>query len=109
MSVLETFFSVPVGDMKRATAFYVDALGATVSFATPIWSSLHIAGVRVGLFPGAPGGRIGLHFVIDDEPATRAAIEAAGGRMAQPIEVAPGVFVIDATDSEGNIFQLRRA
>jgi predicted enzyme related to lactoylglutathione lyase len=33
--VTETFFSVDVADMPRATAFYVGALGAVVVFASP--------------------------------------------------------------------------
>ncbi len=47
--VTETFFAVEVEDMQRAIAFYVSALGATVMFSSAGWSSLRIAGVRVGL------------------------------------------------------------
>jgi hypothetical protein len=49
MIVTETFMSVEVNDMQRATPFYVNALGATVMFAWPSWSSLRIAGVRLRL------------------------------------------------------------
>jgi predicted enzyme related to lactoylglutathione lyase len=105
----ETFFSVEVGDMQRATAFYVDAFGAVVAFASPAWSSLRIAGVRVALSlnrdPGA--NRIGLHFAVSDLLSARADVERAGGRtVAPPIEVAPGVVVADVTDTEGNTFTL---
>lgn len=108
-AVRETFLSIEVRDMTRATAFYRDALGAVVMYASPMWSSLRIAGVRLGLFhhPGHPGGRAGLHFVLADLDATRAAIERAGGRVAPPVEVAPGVVTVDATDTEGNTFTIR--
>ena len=66
MTVTETFFSVGVGDMQRATAFYVQALGANVMFSSPGWSSLRIAGVRMALHldPAHGGGRMGLHFAV---------------------------------------------
>jgi predicted enzyme related to lactoylglutathione lyase len=103
--VSETFISVLVHDMKRATDFYVDALGATVAFASPAWSSLHIAGVRIGLAldAGHAPGPTGLHFAVADLARARAEIELAGGRVVQAsVEVAPGVMIAEATDSEGN-------
>jgi predicted enzyme related to lactoylglutathione lyase len=112
MTVTETFFSVDVGDMERATAFYVAALGARVSFPSPRWTSLHIAGVRIGLFlhPERVAGRIGLHFAVDDLAAACADIERAGGRIVTPAtEVAPGVVIANVADSEGNVVTLRAA
>jgi predicted enzyme related to lactoylglutathione lyase len=111
MTVTETFFSVEVDDMPRATAFYVGAFGALVAYATPGWSSLRIAGVRLGLAL-SPGhdhahGRVGLHFAVRDIPATCAEVERAGGRVLQPkIEVAPGVVQAWVVDTEGNSFAL---
>lgn len=109
-AVRETFLSVEVRDMARARAFYRDALGAVVTFASPRWSSLRIAGVRLGLFlhPDHPGGRAGLHFVVADLATTRAAVERAGGRVAPPVEVAPGVVTVDVTDPEGNTFAIQQ-
>jgi len=111
MAVIETFFAVGVLEMQRATAFYVDALGATVAFASPGWSSLRIAGVRIGLFPApahAPG-TVGVHFVVDNLVDACDAVERAGGRIADTAtEVAPGVTTINATDTEGNTFTLRQ-
>jgi len=105
--VTETFFAVLVTDMQRAIAFYSTALGAQVKFSTPGWTSLMIAGVRVGLaHPGTPGPT-GLHFAVADLAAARAAIERAGGRSDNPVEVAPGVVIANATDTEGNGFTLR--
>ena len=34
MIVVETFFSIEVEDMNRATSFYVEAFGATVPYAS---------------------------------------------------------------------------
>lgn len=112
MSVTETFFSVEVNDMQRAIAFYVDALEATAVFVSPSWSSLRIAGVRLRLFLHAEhsAGKVGLHFVVGDLAAARDDVERAGGRVvAPPIEVAPGVVIVEVTDTEGNSFALRQA
>jgi predicted enzyme related to lactoylglutathione lyase len=105
----EMFFSIEVNDMQRATRFYVDAFGAAVVFASPGWSSLHIAGVRLGLAldPGHTGNRVGLHLVVGDLASARADVEQAGGSIVAPaVEVAPGVLVADVADSEGNRFSL---
>ena len=109
VTVTETFFSVEVTDMARASGFYAAALGAEVVFASPGWSSLRIAGVRLGLAlsPQATGTRCGLHFAVGDLGAARSEIERAGGRLiGGATEVAPGVFVADVTDTEGNTFTL---
>ncbi len=107
--VVETFFSLPVRDMERATKFYVTAFGATVAFALPFWSSLHVAGVRLGLalVPDHAEGQTGLHFAVSDLADARAWVERAGGRVVRAsVEVAPGVVVSDVTDTEGNVFAL---
>jgi predicted enzyme related to lactoylglutathione lyase len=112
MAVTETFFSVGVADMQRATTFYGQAFGATVMFASPGWSSLYIAGVRVALAldPAHRPGRIGLHLAVTDLGPARADLERAGGRVVQPpAEVAPGVVVAEVVDTEGNIFTLTQA
>ncbi|MSP59823.1 MAG: hypothetical protein EXR72_05680 [Myxococcales bacterium] len=112
MVVTETFFSVEVTDMQRASAFYVDAVGAAVMFASPRWSSLRVAGVRLGLFlhPEHVAGRVGLHFVVGDLAAAGADVQRAGGHMVgSPVEVAPGVVIAEVIDTEGNSFTLRQA
>ena len=109
IAVVETFFSVEVRDMERATAFYVAALGARVSFAMPRWTSIHVAGVRIGLAlaDGHAGGRNGLHFAVNDLASACAAIERARGRVITPsIEVAPGVVIAEVQDTERNTFVL---
>ena len=104
--VTETFFAVLVTDMQRAIAFYSTALGAQVKFSTPGWTSLMIAGVRLGLAPGTPGPT-GLHFAVADLKQASAAIERAGGRCDAPVELQPGIVIANATDTEGNGFTLR--
>jgi predicted enzyme related to lactoylglutathione lyase len=110
MRVTETFFAVEARDKTRATAFYVAAFGASVSFASPGWTSLHVAGVRLGIVPSAnhEPGPIGLHFAVDDLAAARAAVERAGGRVVvASTEVAPGVVLALVADTEGNELTLR--
>ena len=102
MTVTETFFSVGVGDMQRATVFYVEALGATVMFSSPRWSSLRIAGVRIALHldPEHAGGRMALHLAVNDLEPARAEVERSrSGAVAGAIEVAPGVVIADVTDT----------
>jgi predicted enzyme related to lactoylglutathione lyase len=109
MKVTEAFFSIEVGDMDRASAFYVAAFDAEVTFASPRWSSLRIAGVRLGLFhhPALETKKIGLHFAVDDLEAACAAIASAGGTVLHAaVEVAPGVVTADVADTEGNGFTL---
>jgi predicted enzyme related to lactoylglutathione lyase len=111
MTVSETFVSIEVHDMGRATAFYVAALGAIVKFPSPGWTSLIIAGVRIGLFlhPSGTAGRTGLHFSVGDLAEACAEVERAGGRVvAAASEVAPGVVIAEASDTEGNSFTLVR-
>jgi predicted enzyme related to lactoylglutathione lyase len=116
--VSETFVSVVVADMKRATAFYVDTFGATASFATPVWTSTHVAGVRIGLahdpkrshtdLTASDLVRTGIHFAVDSLESALAAVVENGGRVVvDPMEVAPGVVIADVADTEGNILTLR--
>jgi predicted enzyme related to lactoylglutathione lyase len=110
MLVRETFFSVTVADMERATAFYVGAMSATVKAATPQWSSLFIAGVRLGLYadPQHKPAHTGLHFAVDDLAAACADVDRAGGKIKKaPYEVAPGITLAEVSDSEGNTLTLR--
>lgn len=113
VKVTETFFSVDVDDMQRAIAFYVRAVGAQVTFQSPQWTSIHVAGVRIGLFLNAKAQatpavvRTGLHFAVDDLAAARASVEAAGGTCSEPMQAAPGVVIVDVVDTERNMFALR--
>ena len=107
MSVQEVFFYVYVSDMERATTFYVNAFGAAVDHASPTWSSLVIAGVRVNLVVREheqPSSS--MHFIVDDVALACGAVVRAGGEFAPAIEESHGV-VAEAYDTEGNSFTLR--
>jgi predicted enzyme related to lactoylglutathione lyase len=107
--VIETFFSVGVLDMKRATRFYEEALGASVTFASEGWTSLRIAEVRLGLAlaPLHEGATTGLHFAVGALAAAVDDVVRAGGKVVRAsVEVAPGVLVGDVVDTEGNGFTL---
>src|ERR671918_133113 len=112
MKVRETFLSIPVADMERARRFYVAAFDASVQYQSPVWSSLRIAGVRLGLNASShdAGGRTGLHLVVDDLAfACEATVSAGGKVVAHPSEVQPGVVLAHMADTEGNIFTLSLA
>lgn len=98
----------PPPDAVRLDA--VDAFGAEVMYAATVWTSLRIAGVRVGLAlqPDLTPTSVGLYFAVGDLDAARADVERAGGKIGAPVEVAPGVFVAEVTDTEGNTLSLRR-
>lgn len=111
-SVAETFLRLGVADMNRATTFYIRSLGAVPIWTSPRWSSLKVAGVRIGLFadPQHRGNRVGLHFSVTNLGAACAAVEREGGSIvASASEVAPEVLVAEVSDTEGNIFSLQEA
>jgi len=111
VKVSEVFFSLDVNDMQRATTFYTTVFGATVSYATPRWTSLHLARVRIGLFlnPKHSGAHAGVHLGVPDLDAACAAVERGGGKIAMAaMQAAPDVFIAEATDTEGNVFTLRK-
>jgi predicted enzyme related to lactoylglutathione lyase len=104
--------SLSVIDMDRATTFYSKSLSALATWISPRWSSLRVAGVRIGLFANSEygGARVGLHFVVTNLAAACSSIERAGGKIiASASQVAPGVLVAEASDTEGNIFSLQEA
>jgi predicted enzyme related to lactoylglutathione lyase len=105
-----TYFIVYVTDMERATRFYSDVFDAEVRFASPHWTSLTIAGVQIGLHPGAEDAHreIGLGFDVDDLDAAGAEITAAGGRVVKPPEYRPmeRITIGTVADTEGNEFTI---
>jgi predicted enzyme related to lactoylglutathione lyase len=112
MRVVETICILPVADMDRATRFYGGVFGAEVKFASPYWSSIVVAGVRVGLHGGATGERrdSGIGFVVDDIDAACAMAEAAGGAVVSPPSVREeGVVLAAIADTEGNEVSLSLA
>ena len=113
MTVISTYLMVMVADMDRATAFYSDAFGADVKFASPYWTSLTIAGVAIGLHHGGEDAtrEIGLGFDVDELDAACALVIAAGGSVVKPPEQRPqeGITIATVADTEGNQFSLTLA
>jgi predicted enzyme related to lactoylglutathione lyase len=107
--VEEMFFTIPVNDVERATAFYEDVLGARVDFTSPSWSSLVIAGIHVSLvLREHEPSPIGMHFIVDDVALACAAVVRAGGQIAAATEASHGTVIAGVRDSEGNAFTLRQ-
>jgi len=82
---------IPVSDVDRALAFYVDALGFTkdvdvqpadgvrVVQVTPEGSGCSIGfGTGLDVYRGEPGSVRGLHLVVEDLDATRAELVGRG-------------------------------
>ena len=111
MQAIETFFSLEVSNMERATTFYVQVFDATDAYASERWSSLIVAGVRLGLALSEEhdGEQVGLHFVVDDLERARDEVMRAGGAAVGPRQVRPGLIHVEATDTEGNTFVLTQA
>lgn len=103
---------VPVSDVDRAKAFYVDQLGFhadhdhQVSDAlrfvqlTPPGSAASIA-LGTGLTQMAPGSVEGLQLVVDDADAAHAALSARGVEVSDVQDFPWGRFVFFA-DPDGN-------
>jgi predicted enzyme related to lactoylglutathione lyase len=109
VQVTETFFALEVADMARASAFYQTVFGATVRFASAVWTSLDVAGVRIGLAPSErAGASSGLHFAVTDLAEACRDVERGGGRVLRAREeVAPGITLASIADTEGNAVTLR--
>ena len=102
------FFYVQVRDMDRALMFYVNAFSARVEHISPTWCSLVIAGVRVNLVMRHTDTLTSaLHFVVDDIVQACAAVALAGGEIEPAVEDAHAV-VVEALDTEGNLFTFRQ-
>jgi predicted enzyme related to lactoylglutathione lyase len=86
--------------------FYVRAFDASVRHASPVWSSLRIAQVRLTLNARSSETALktGLHFVVNSlQLASEVIVSAGGVLVTYPTEVQPGVVVADAADTRGNI------
>lgn len=103
---------VPVSDVDRAKAFYVDQLGFhadhdhqvsdAIRFVqlTPPGSACSIA-IGTGMSEMAPGSVQGLQLVVDDADAAHAALSARGVEVGDVQDFPWGRFVFLA-DPDGN-------
>ena len=104
--------TVPVADVDRAKAFYVEQVGfnadhdhrvdENVRFVqlTPPGSGCSIS-IGTGLTDAAPGSVKGLQLVVDDADAARAALAARGLDVGAVTDLPWGRFLFFA-DPDGN-------
>ncbi|WP_175471676.1 VOC family protein [Geodermatophilus telluris] len=111
---------VPVADVDRAKAFYVDRLGCTedvdvrpadgvrVVQVTPPGSACSIGfGTGVPAYEGTPGTVRGLHLVVADVEAARADLVARGVEVGEVVDVGGGVRYAGFADPDGNTLTLQ--
>jgi predicted enzyme related to lactoylglutathione lyase len=111
---------LPVMDVDRAKAFYVEQLGfvadvdvqpmegVRVVQLTPPGSACSI-GMGTGLeaYAGEPGSARGLHLVVDDIEQARAELVARGVDVGAVEEVGGGVKYAGFADPDGNTLTLQ--
>jgi catechol 2,3-dioxygenase-like lactoylglutathione lyase family enzyme len=114
---LELIF-VPVTDVDRAKAFYVDQVGFhadhdqqvtdTLRFVqlTPPGSACSIA-IGTGITPMEPGSQKGLQVVVEDAEAARQGL-LAHGVEATEVDVQPWGSFVFFNDPDGNAWALQQ-
>ncbi|HEX5336605.1 MAG TPA: glyoxalase superfamily protein [Propionicimonas sp.] len=110
--------AVPVTDIDRAKAFYVDQVGFNADHdvrvnenlrfvqLTPPGSACSIA-IGEGLTDMVPGSQKGIQIVIDDAEAARAAL-IAKGVAASDIDDQPWGRFVYFSDPDGNAWALQQ-
>lgn len=108
---------VYVADMDAQLKFYRDVFGLDVtyptgldSYAEEFWVTLDAGGVLLALHGGGQG-RLGadtpkIVFGVDDIHASREELVAKGVTLDEVRSAAPGVWVCDGRDPEGNPFSI---
>lgn len=106
-----------VADMQRMVDFYRDNFDLPVTYPEPgqdlsqaFWVTLDAGGCVLALHGGGQG-RIGadtpkIVFGVDDIHAARAALLNNGVDIGEVRSAAPGVWVCDGRDVEGNPFSI---
>lgn len=108
---------VYVQDMNRAVRFYRDALGLRVTFpanatdfAQEFWVTLDTGACRLALHGGGQRRQgedaAKIVFRVNDVHAAREALASNGVALGSVRSAAPGVWVCDGRDSEGNPFSI---
>ena len=104
--------TLPVADVDRAVAFYVDQVGFNLDYdhkvspdlrfvqLTPRGSACSIA-IGVGLTTAEPGSVVGMQVVVDDADAARADLIERGVDASEVEEYPWGRFTFFA-DPDGN-------
>lgn len=108
---------VYVADMGAQVRFYQNVFGLTVTYpanlenyADQFWVTLDAGGVVLALHGGGQG-RLGadtpkMVFGVADIQAARAELVAKGVSLDEVRSAAPGVWVCDGRDPEGNPFSI---
>jgi predicted enzyme related to lactoylglutathione lyase len=111
---------LPVSDVDRAVAFYVDQLGFTQDFdvrpgdgvrivqLTPQGSGCSLGlGTGMDVYGGVPGSVRGVHLVVEDLTETRAELVRRGVQIGEIRDFGGGVRGADFSDPDGNAFELQ--
>jgi predicted enzyme related to lactoylglutathione lyase len=108
-----------VSDVKRAIAFYTEALQMTIRFQDEYWIALDCGGVQVGLHPGegdekifqvprdshGAHGQATLTLKSDNVKEDRKRIEGAGGKILGEDDQPWGHMLV-FEDPDGNVLKL---
>lgn len=111
---------LPVSDVDRAIAFYVDTLGFTkdvdvrpaegirIVQVTPDGSGCSLGfGTGLGVYEGEPGSVRGLHLVVEDITDAHAELTRRGVAIGEIHDFGGGVKGADFSDPDGNTFELQ--
>ncbi len=111
---------LPVSDVERSIAFYVDRLGFTkdvdvqpaegirVVQLTPEGSGCSIGfGTGLDVYAGEPGSVRGIHLVVEDLDAARAELVGRGVDVGEIHDFGGGVRGANFSDPDGNSFELQ--
>jgi predicted enzyme related to lactoylglutathione lyase len=111
---------LPVSDVDRAVAFYVEQLGFTQDFdvrpsdgvrivqLTPGGSGCSLGlGTGLDVYGGVPGSVRGVHLVVEDLTETRAELVRRGVAVGEIRDFGGGVRGADFADPDGNTFELQ--
>jgi predicted enzyme related to lactoylglutathione lyase len=110
--------NVPVSDVDRAKAFYVDQVGFNLDHdhvvsddvrfvqITPPGSACSIA-IGTGLTDAAPGSVAGLQVVVDDIEQARAQL-VDGGVDVSDVQVFPWGSFVFFSDPDGNAWSVQQ-
>jgi catechol 2,3-dioxygenase-like lactoylglutathione lyase family enzyme len=111
---------LPVSDVDRSIAFYVDKLGFKKDFdvqpsegvrvvqLTPDGSSCSVGfGTGLDVYRAEPGSVRGLHLVVEDITQARADLVSRGVEVTEVHDFGGGVRGAEFADPDGNSFELQ--
>lgn len=110
---------IPVSDVDRAKAFYIDTLGFTLDHdvspsaamrvvqLTPNGSACSIC-IGTGVVHTPPGSVQGLHLVVPDIRAARAQLVERGVEASEIRELGKGIFYVFFKDPDGNSWAVQQ-